>query len=182
MKENNHIIDQISDYVLNLLPEVEQQKVVRHVAICTLCHQALLRERHLTRTVQQTIHAASRPDGDRLESLRPPSPHVTAFPRQIPVWQRQMAAIGVVILLLLGGISLSAGQRAGGWLNPSPAFYRPVTATQTNTPTRTATATAISGLPAHSTAAPEVVEPTYAPRPAITPEPFPAQPGRLPTN
>jgi anti-sigma factor RsiW len=176
MIENNHILEQISDYVLNLLPEAEKQRLAHHVAGCGQCYQALLKERHMVRSMQSTIDAATKPDRDRLEHLRPAVPQRTARHHAFPIWQRQLAAIGVVILLLMGGVSLSAGQKAGSWFKLSPNDYRPATATLTDTPTMTATATLVSSLPAQATSAPQYFEPNLSPRPAVTPGPIPARP------
>jgi anti-sigma factor RsiW len=169
MNDNYHILEQISDYVLNLLPEAEQQRVAHHVAGCGSCHQALVRERHLVTTVRSTLDAVTRPDRARLASLRPAMPHSAVKRGPVRVWQRQLAALAAVILLLMGGVGLSAGQRAAGWFDLSPTGYPTVT----DTPTMTATATAVGNLPVQVTAPPQLIKPDISPRPAVTPGPRP---------
>lgn len=69
-----HVQEQITDYVLDLLPTKEKQGVARHIAGCEACRRAVQQEREVGRLVRDTFNAVTKPDYDQLQSLMPPIP------------------------------------------------------------------------------------------------------------
>lgn len=72
--DNIHIEEQITDYILDLLPAEERQIVARHIGGCDTCRRAVQQEREVGRLVHNALNTASRPDYGRLQSLMPPMP------------------------------------------------------------------------------------------------------------
>jgi anti-sigma factor RsiW len=71
---NEHINQQIPDYVLNLLPKIERQTVEQHTAVCGHCQTALQAEREMGQMVRLTLQTATQPANGRLAQLMPPIP------------------------------------------------------------------------------------------------------------
>ncbi|PID87124.1 MAG: hypothetical protein CSA11_10225 [Chloroflexi bacterium] len=132
---NNHVIHQLPDYVLNLLPTRERQAVEQHTAVCKHCQKALQAERHMTHMIYATLHTATQPTNGRLAEQLPPIPHKKQrWSFTMLGWQRQLALVGLLVMLLFG--SFNAWHAHNIWSDP-----RPTTLAATATSTQDATAT-----------------------------------------
>lgn len=121
-----HIQNQITDYVLDLLPAEERRGVARHVAGCDACRRAVEREREIGRLVHNTVMVVTKPDYNRLRSLMPPIPaRRLPFPALLIARigpYRQWAAhgqwaIACLLLVAMMGAFLFGGD--GGYHNPA---------------------------------------------------------------
>ena len=135
MRETYHVHNLLGDYALGLLPHRERQAVEQHTATCVDCRRALQREQQIGRFVRDTLSIAAQPASGRLDRLMPAVPARRSGPFLNQSWQKQLAAVGVAFILLLGSAGLySANQQ--GWRNPVPSFID-ITATMTSEPTVT---------------------------------------------
>lgn len=165
MLNQNHIHNQIPDYVLGLLPSTQQRQVESHANRCPDCQEALQAEQRLTQTIRATLHVATQPAPRRLRQLMPNIPQQKTAVPWLQRYQKQLAPVAVVLFLLLGGFGWNATQQST-WDTPQPAILA-LTATSTQAPTATATDL------------PKVIEPTStavaeAPsRQNVTPAPNP---------
>lgn len=118
MRDTNHIHNQISDYVLDLLPDEEKQAAARHVAGCKKCQEAVRREREIGRLVHRTLNKATTPDYGRLQSLMPPIParrtSVLAFLAPYRQW-----AIACLLLVAMMGAFIFGGEGGYGLARPA---------------------------------------------------------------
>jgi anti-sigma factor RsiW len=181
MIETNHVFNQISDYVLDLLPGNERKQVERHTSACIQCRLALQQETQLTEMARSTLQIASRPDSRRLRQLMPPVPkqHESWWSRiwQGPMWHKQLVPLGLLLILLFGAWGMWQSGQNSVWASPSPTFLA-ATATMTDVPTATIveTETAQEGM------APLTAVATVPKQPAavITPAPNPTPVAALP--
>lgn len=131
----------IPDYVLGLLTPKQLGAVEQHVAHCPDCRQLLRREKRISQLVRVTVDKATTPDAIRLQRLMPATPpgqgvvwHPPSLRRQ--GWQRQLAPVLLLLLLVLGGFILQRTLPEGS----VPSFVvtaHAATATTTHTPTAT---------------------------------------------
>jgi anti-sigma factor RsiW len=141
-----HVVDQaqIQDYVLGLLPVEQRNLLERHVADCATCSRQLQQAKEVGLLVGTAVRRAGMVSPERLDALRPPAPRR----RRLGEAPRQLALLGVVLMLFLGTVGLTQTGRAA-WLVPHIATTAPTqaaqpTVTETQTPTVTASPTAIS--------------------------------------
>ena len=138
--------DRLRDYALGLLPAQDAQFLARHLADCDRCRQALRAERAVAPLVRQTVMRATTPDSRRLAALRP------RVERRVRPLQRSLALVGVLLLLLVGGLSLPRpGPTQAIWQAPvtavvTPTLTQTATQTQTRTPFAPATATQVAAF------------------------------------
>lgn len=183
---NNHVTHQLPDYTLNLLPRMERQAVERHTAVCPQCRHALQSEREIGQMVRLTLQTATQPANGRLRQIMPPVParkqRGAAWSGR---WQRQLALVGLLVMIVLGGFGLN-GRTHNNWGVPSPTS---LAATATSTQNATATIARRETIQAKQTgsadnlrataAASPLAQPTIQARIAATPAP---QPVRMSTN
>ena len=175
------ILHQIPDYVLGLLSPRQLSAVEHHVAHCTICQQSMARERKLGQLVRSTVGVATKPDSAHVRTMMPAIPQQRRSGLILYGWQKQLAPVVLILLLILGGFMLNKMLPAGS--APSlVATAHAATATSTYTPT----ATMARSLPENQqtdhlsnvknsgifdTAAP-VLSPSSG-RPVETPDPLP---------
>ena len=169
-----HVHQQIPDYVLGLLPQNEQQQVDRHTLACPDCRVALRQERELTQLVRTTLTAAQPPTN--LRQFMPPVPPKS---RRIGLfyfslnWPQQLAPLTLVLFLLLGSAGIYLSEQRGLWQNPTPTA---ITATLTDSPTATINETrSEQALNLRTTAVPTTAnQPNITATPAPNPTPIAA--------
>lgn len=164
----NHeqILQQIPDYALGLLPPFERQQVENHAQSCPRCQKALAEEQMLGSLVWSTIHLVTEPTPRQLRPLMPSIPRPQT-PSLLRGWQKQLAPIALLLMLLLGGLGWNAHQQTN-WQTNNPMLLV-MTATTTNTPTVTATTIPSTQMPTSTAIA---ISPTYnltTPAPSSTP-------------
>ncbi len=171
MMNQEHVLPLLSDYVLDLLPSGKRRQVERHAAECAACRTALQTERQLGSLVRTSLQAATEPGNGRLAHLMP------AIPRQPAraIWlgrQRQLALVGLLLMLLLGSLGLRYGQGRHGWQPPLPTS---VAATATNSATATLAQTMTSTRVVETAVSTSYASPTAPPttHSAISPTPIP---------
>lgn len=98
----DHIQQNISDYVLDLLSAEEKQAIARHLAGCTACREASARERQIGRLVYQTLNTAAQPKFERLQSLMPARPNRRTSILSLFTPYRQWAIASVLLVAMLG--------------------------------------------------------------------------------
>jgi anti-sigma factor RsiW len=145
MIETNHVLNQVSDYVLGLLPSGESRRVEQHVALCRECRQAIRRERQIGTTIRSSIARIPQPGRRRFQELMPPAPSRRQIRWRI-AWQKQLAPVFLGLIVLLGSWGLWQTGRNSDWTR-SRDDWMVVTATMTDVPTATLaqTETAHSG-------------------------------------
>lgn len=162
-----HITHLISDYVLDLLPMRERERVEQHAAACPHCRQLLQAERHLAHLTRDTLVLATAPSPARLAALMPRTPTRPRPWYTTPAWQRSLALAGVCLFLLITSFGLYPGGQNTGWAASPAATHVAATATATVVPaTYTLTASPTN------TSAPEFVPTTYTPGVEATPVAF----------
>ncbi|MCB8944774.1 MAG: zf-HC2 domain-containing protein [Ardenticatenaceae bacterium] len=168
MMNQEHVKNQIPDYVLGLLPRQERLWVEQHTAVCTQCHQLLQQESELSQLVRATLTAATQPASLRLRQLMPPPPRRPASQWHTSGWTRQLALAALLLTLLWAGLGLYQQQFAAGSTQPKQLA---VTATMTQEPTMTlASLEEEKGVEAVTTAVPALfLEPSATPAPIPTP-------------
>ena len=138
---SDHIYELASDYILGLLPPTTAKLVVDHLAICGSCRDTVINERKVANAVRQTVNSASRPDQMRLLAIKPEFKRNR--PQHISLHQQVVVAC-VMVILLVGGITLTLNRNHQPSLNSQSTAY----VTMTNTvDTPTATATSLSQNP-----------------------------------
>ncbi len=158
---NKHVIHQIPDYVLNLLPRPERQAVEQHTAVCPHCQKALQAEREMGQMVRLTLHTATQPANGRLSHLMPPLPtrQKRPSPTMIRGWQRQLALVGVLVMILFGSMGLWHGRSQQIWGGVTTVTEA---ATATSTLNATATIAQRQTIQAQETMAAEITETAVA--------------------
>lgn len=172
-----HIHSQISDYVLGLLPQIEQQHVEQHTRICLDCRRALRQEQEVGRLVHSTLAAATQPPIN-LRPLMPPVPQKSPSIQIFGVvlnWRQQLAPLALALVLLLGSVGFFLSEQRGMWQTTTPTALA-ITATMTNSPTAAITETRLEqGQPLVTTAVPlPNDQPTISATPAPNPTPIAA--------
>lgn len=161
-----HINTKLGDYVLDLLPQGERYEVERHVAHCPDCEAALASERAVGNLLRGTLNSVTQPENGRLRQLMPAVP----APKKRLIlhlnWQRQLASVCVLLILLVGGIGWFESNQNRNVM-PLPTFVA-ITATYTTEPTLTNTATTVK-----STAVPAETAVSANPAPAFSATPPP---------
>lgn len=176
MMNQEHVLPKLSDYVLDLLPGGERRQVEQHAAECAACRTALQTERQIGGLVRASLQAASEPRHGRLGQLRPGIAPVR--PAQSGFWlarQRQLALVGLLLVLLLGTLGLRYSSARQSWQPPLPTSVA-ATATTTASATRNgATATLAQTLTSTRMAATTVSSTLAAPaaRSHLHPTPIP---------
>ena len=183
MSNVNHVRNLVVDYALGVLPHRERQAVEQHTATCVDCRRALRREQQIGRMVRDTLSVAAQPAPGRLSQLMPAVPAPRTLSLFSQSWQKQLAAVGVALILLVSSAGLYSSNQH--WRHVAPSFIAG-TATMTGEPTATlahveATGTveqidtAVTGA-----AIPAVMETVTVATPA--PEPSPAAPSPTTTS
>lgn len=162
-----HITHLISDYVLDLLPVRERERVEQHAAACPHCRHLLQAERHLAHLTRDTLALATAPSPARLAALMPPIPTRPRPWHTTPTWQRSLALAGVCLFLLITSFGFYPGGQNSGWVGSPVATHVAATATATVVP---ATYT-LTASPTNSSA-PEFVPTILVPGAAATPVAF----------
>lgn len=136
--ETTHVLNLIPDYVLELLPPAESDRVAHHLARCQECHQAMASERELSRSVQRTLRAVSAPDRAKLRQLIPASPARPKWTASQLFLSPGWAAVGLLLLVAFGAIGLYLNQQPVSWTFEQPTVGS-TAVLLTDTPTQTAT-------------------------------------------
>ena len=175
--KQQHIYQQIPDYVLGLLPRKEQQQVDQHTLVCVDCRLALQREREMGQLVHSTLTAATQPPTNLRQFMPPVSSKLKMGQRfGFSVnWQRQLAPLMLVLFLLLASFGFYLSEQRGLWQDPTPTAVA-ITATLTDSPTATITETRLEeGLTLQTTAVPtNTQQPIITATPAPNPTPIAA--------
>ncbi len=167
MHQTTHVLNQIPDYVLGLLPRQERLVVEQHTAVCPICNAQLRQESTIAPMLQSTLRAISQPSPQRLRQLMPAPPRAKWQWLQFGGWQQQLALVSLLFTLLLGGTNLYQQQN-----NQLPANSPlAVTATMTNEPTMTVASVDGEDEPdIQTTAVPAlIIPPSSTPSPPPTP-------------
>ncbi len=170
-----HIHQLIPDYVLGLLSADDSRRVEQHARQCSLCREAIQRERLVEFRVRGAVQLAARPPAGRLEALRPAFPRPAARVRGS--LYRQLAPAMALVMLLV--VVLLA--QVGGYGLPTPGFGRATeapttlaaTASVTATTTPTATQTPTATLAATGIASATLTHVNWSSAPPPAPEPAP---------
>jgi predicted anti-sigma-YlaC factor YlaD len=128
--DNSHIQHQITDYLLDLLPDEEKVAVARHIAGCAACRLAVQKEREIGRLVYTTLNKATAPDYGRLQSLMPPRPRRRASILALLTPYRQWA-VACLLLVFMTGAFLFGGDSTFGRLT-QPATNQQATISSIN--------------------------------------------------
>lgn len=132
---NNHVIHQLPDYVLNLLPKIEREAVEQHTANCGQCQKALRAERQVGQMVRITLQTASQPANGRLAQFMPPAPaQKQQWSFSIVSWQHQLAVVALLVALFMGSFGVWNSHNI--WSGSTPTK---LAATATSTKNATAT-------------------------------------------
>jgi anti-sigma factor RsiW len=159
---NEHINQQIPDYVLNLLPKMERQTVEQHTAVCGHCQTALQAEREMGQMVRLTLQTATQPANGRLAQLMPPIPkHKQRWSLMMMGWQRQLAVVTMLVVILMGSFGVWNGRSQNIWGVPSPTTLAATattdaTATIAQQTTQAGETLAAEGLTVTAVAAPSI--------------------------
>jgi anti-sigma factor RsiW len=196
--KNNHVNQQLPDYVLNLLPKMERQAVEQHTAVCGNCQQALRAEREMGQMVRLTLQTATHPANGRLTQLMPTIPqHRKLSSSMVMGWQRPLALVGLLVVILFGSFGAWNGRSHNIWGVPSPTSLattatstRDVTATlaqQTSEAKETSMArqlatTAVASPTVRNTAVQTTAQAYIAATPPPPPTPIAAIPAAIATN
>lgn len=132
-----HVLNQIPDYVLGLLTRQERLWVEQHTAICHHCRQLLRQENEINQLVRTTLSLATQPSTLRLGQLMPAPPQ----PRPAWLtnsWQKQLAIAALLLTIIWGAFSLYQQQFSGSAVSPDQLA---VTATMIHEPTMTLAST-----------------------------------------
>ncbi|MCB8988170.1 MAG: zf-HC2 domain-containing protein [Ardenticatenaceae bacterium] len=172
MMNQEHVLPLLSDYVLDLLPSGKRQQVELHAAECAACRAALQTERQIGGLVRASLQAAAEPGNGRLAQLMPAVPRQ---PAPTAVWwdrQRQLALVGLLLVVLLGSWGLRFGQGRHGWQPPLPTS---VAVTATNSATATLAEAATSTRVVETAVSTSLASPTAPPatQSSISPTPIP---------
>jgi anti-sigma factor RsiW len=133
---HDDILRQIPEYVLGLLSPRQLSAVEHHAAHCTVCQQSIARERKLGQLVRSTVDVATKPDTAHMRRLMPAIPQQRRPDLILHGWQKQLAPVILILLLILGSFMLNRMLPAGS--GPSlVATAHAATATSTYTPTAT---------------------------------------------
>jgi anti-sigma factor RsiW len=162
MDKQEHISSLLADYVLDLLPVSERRRVERHAATCATCRQALQQERQPAEWVRSTLVAAGNVDHGRLAHLMPAIPRATAV-RPVLRLQRQLALVGLLLVLAFGLLGLRHRHAPQGWQPPLPSA---VAITATITREATSTQTRLVETAVATTSAPPTFPAPLSPTPA----------------
>jgi anti-sigma factor RsiW len=171
MMNQEHVLNQIPDYVLGLLPPQKRQVVERHTAVCGECQQKLQQENELTQLVRTTLSVASQPANLRLRQLMPTPPRS----RQIQWlwtdwrtgWTKQLALTAMLLIFFLTGLNLYEQNMMG---HGGPELPIAATATFTQEPTMTLADADDIEKEVGGTAVPVLlIIPSATPSPAPTP-------------
>ena len=173
-----HVLSLMSDYVLELLPVDETDRVSAHLSHCPECRRALETERQVGHLVKSTLHVTSTVESARLRESKPRSPTAAGPPRSLLALSPGLAALGILLLIIGSTLVLYLNQRSSGRSATPPAAYS-TAIILTDTPTMTATseipATAgpekMSSLPEDAPGAEDLeqeslLEPAFVPIPA----------------
>ena len=166
MIETSHINTKSSDYALDLLPRNERREVELHVAHCPDCAAVLASERAVGNLLRGTLNSVTQPENGRLRQLMPAIPTQKKRPVFSLTWQRQLASVCVLLILVVGGIGWFESNQNRSMM-PLPTFVA-ITATHTTEPTMTNTGTSVK-----STAVPTVTAVSENPAPAFSATPPP---------
>jgi hypothetical protein len=96
----------------------------------------MARERKLSQLVRSTVEVATKPDAAHVRRLMPAIPQQRRSGLYLNGWQKQLAPIILILLLMVGGFMLNRMLPAGS----APSFVataHAATATSTYTPTAT---------------------------------------------
>lgn len=121
---------------------------------------------NIAQMVRSTLHTATQPDNRRLAQLMPQIPAQRPSRATALTWQRQLASLCVLALLLLGGVGLWQFEARPGMMGVA------ATATQTTEPTHTVVLTETAVAPTATAVAAD----TAAPQPLFFDTPPPPTP------
>jgi anti-sigma factor RsiW len=182
---NKHVNQQLSDYVLNLLPRLERQAVEQHTAVCVPCQKALQAEREMSQMVRYTLNTATQPANGRLAHLMPaiPTARKQSAVTMFVGWQRQLAVAGLLFVILFGSLGVWNGRSSHIWGVASPTA---LAATATRTQDATATIAQQTSEAQETLTTTAVASPTLPASSRATPAPqatpIAAIPARIATN
>jgi anti-sigma factor RsiW len=133
MLASEHPLNELSDYVLDLLAPEDRRRVASHVQRCEECREALRRERQLIHEVRDSLHVATRPAALRLGQLMP-APTAIGRRTRFEAMMRPALALSILLVLFLGSLQL---YRPGSFGASTVATPTTLAATATVTPTGT---------------------------------------------
>ena len=133
---HDEILHQIPDYVLGLLSPKQLGAIEQHVAYCTACRHALLRERRFGRLVRSTVDAATTPNNTRVRNLMPAIPQKRRLVPVLNGWQKQLVPVMLLLIMVAAGFTLNNLLPAGSVPSLVATAYA-ATATSTDAPTAT---------------------------------------------
>lgn len=172
-----HVHELIAEYVLDLLPPAQRQRVEQHVKLCEQCQRSLKAEQQIGLLLRSTLQKTTVPTPRRLRQLMPTAPQTTKPMWGFSRWQKRLAPAFMVFLLLIGSLGLQLAFP----IDAAPAFVNTVLAsdmTATITPEAGTAVLAANPSPqsqgtdqAVATQPPATIA-TSNPRPAPNPTPI----------
>ncbi len=142
----DHVHELIAEYVLDLLPPAQRQRVEQHVKSCEQCQRSLQTEQQIGLLLRSTLQKTTEPTPRRLRQLMPATPQPTIPLWGFSRWQKRLAPAFMVFLLLLGSLGLQLVFP----IDAAPAFVNTVLAadvTATVTPEAGTAVLIINPLP-----------------------------------
>jgi hypothetical protein len=145
-KEQQHINNLITDYVLEILPRAEYEAAARHIATCESCRKAVMRERQIGMAVKQTLSKAIDIEETTLTRIMPAVSRHNGFQRMLNQGQRQIVLVCCLLILGFATIGIQLRLQQDRWLATAPAILS-TTVMITETPTATLLATSEGSKP-----------------------------------
>jgi hypothetical protein len=130
---NNHIGDQVTDFVLDLLAPEDRHFLAMHLKQCSRCRQLVAVEERIGLLVRSTVEASGQSQA-KLSILMPQAPakHAGLFSRASV--RQQFAFAGLALIVFLAGFNLMFRQELHGSTAPVATTFI-ATASYTQTPT-----------------------------------------------
>jgi anti-sigma factor RsiW len=111
--KSNHIQHNLSDFVLDLLPVEEKQRVIHHIAGCADCRAAVQRERQIGRLIYGALNAATRPEPNQFQALMPAIPSRRSSFLAMFAPHRQWAIACLLLIAMMGAFIFGDGAYNG---------------------------------------------------------------------
>ncbi len=163
MIETNNTQNLLQEYVLDLLPPVDKQRMAQQVGSDPALLAEVQQERQVGQLVKSTLQQVGAVGNGRLAHLMPAIPQ-----KRRPFWHsiapRQLAMVTMLFVLLLGSWHWFTSGQSALWSSPTAVA---VTATMTHTPAATETQMVATETAVANQANPDLV---------ITPVPPPPTP------
>ncbi len=170
MKNEKHVSDLMTDYLLGLATNDEASYIQAHIVDCYKCRLELWKKRQIGADVWNVHASISVPDEKQLDKLMPTIPRLEAGWQGSRNLKAGLALASFIIIVTFTSIGVRASLAKNSWLTTSQPTYS--TALVTDTPTQSLIATPSSDLSIGiMEITPEPHKTTNSPHPAMIPVP-----------